>query len=137
MARPFEDEMEVRKEQRQRYFEDENYQKWSDIMPENIFRRYEGTTDDDFFIHYLFGKTRNTPTTLLKIREQLDEGRELPINWDSLYAYFDERYNDPHNGFKHQLVNNIYYTVGFDDHVSVMELLEEYRDSLTTQYDIV
>ncbi len=46
--RPFDDEMDVRREQRQRYFEDPSYRKWSDIQCNSARMLYEGTTDDDF-----------------------------------------------------------------------------------------
>ena len=68
----------------------------------------------------------------------MDKGKELPINWDALYAYFDERLNDPENDYKHQLINQIYYTPGFKNEVSLMELLDEYREILLQpDYDIV
>lgn len=136
--RPFDEEMKVRKEQRQRYFEDENYRKWSDVISNDRFGSYEGETDDKFFLFYLFGKTENVPDTPQEIQKQLDRGSELPINWNAFYSYFEERFNDPHNDYKHQLIRDGYYTAGCGDDVTVMELLEEYRDQLLNiPYDIV
>lgn len=136
--RPFDDEMDVRREQRQRYFEDPSYRKWSDIQRNSARMLYEGTTDDDFFIDYLFGDCENKSYSPDNIRNQMNKGKELPINWDALYAYFDERFNNPENGLKHQLINQDYYTSSRNDGVSLMELLNEYRDVLLQPiYDIV
>lgn len=136
--RSFDDEMEVRGQQRQRYFEDPNYRKWSDIQSNSTLNPYEATPDHDFFIYYLFGTCDNPPNSPIGIRRQMDKGKELPINWDALYAYFDERLDDPENDYKHQLINQIYYTPGFKNEVSLMELLDEYREILLQPiYDIV
>lgn len=136
--RPFNDEMNLRKIQRQCYFEDHRYRKWSDIQQDSTLSLYEAEPDNDFFIDYLFGTCDNPPNSPIDIRRQMDKGKELPINWDALYAYFDERLNDPENDYKHQLLSQIYYTSGFNDEVSLMELLNEYRDILSRPiYDII
>ena len=139
--RLFTKEMEVRKEQRQRYFENPNYQKWSDIVSayyriDNI--SYEGIPDESFFVYYLFGEVEKVSKTPQEIREQLDKGHELLINWKSFYAYFEERFYDPDNGCKQQLTERTYYTAGCNDNVTIMQLLEEYRDFLLKPvYDII
>lgn len=46
--RSFDDEMEVRGQQRQRYFEDPNYRKWSDIQSNSTLNPYDATPDHDF-----------------------------------------------------------------------------------------
>lgn len=136
--RSFDDEMEVRGQQRQRYFEDPNYRKWSDIQSNSTLNPYEATPDHDFFIYYLFSDCETISICPKDIRRQMDKGKELPINWDALYAYFDERLNDPENDYKHQLINQIYYTPGFKNEVSLMELLDEYREILLQpDYDII
>lgn len=72
------------------------------------------------------------------IREQFSKGYELPIDWESFYAYFEERYHDPENDYKHQLSRVTYHTPGCDDNVTIMELLEEYRNRLSKPaYDMV
>lgn len=135
--RLFDAEMSVRLEQRKRYFENPSYRKWSDIVPNCIYRNYEGLPDDDFFIQYLFGDSENTSYSPQDICDKLSEGYELPIDWNAFYDYFDERFNDPENGYKHQLTGG-YYTAGCNDDVGIMELLDEYRDILLNQtYDIV
>ena len=70
--------------------------------------------------------------------QQLDKGHELLINWKSFYAYFEERFYDPDNGYKQQLTERTYYTAGCNDNVTIMQLLEEYRDFLLKPvYDII
>lgn len=135
--RSFDDEMELRGQQRQRYFEDPFYRKWSD-MQDSTLDLYRGITDNNFFIDYLFGDYGCVSDSPKDIRSQMDKGDELPINWNSLYAYFDERLNDPENDYKHQLMGKMYGTYGCDDEVSLMEILEEYRDFLLQpMYDII
>ena len=136
--RPFNAEMNLRKMQRQCYFEDPRYRKWSDIQQDSTLSLYEAEPDNDFFIDYLFGTCDNPPSSPIDIRRQMDKGKELPINWDALYAYFDERFNDPGNDYKHQFTYQGYYTAGFKDEVSLIEILEEYREILLQpEYDIV
>lgn len=139
--RLFSAEMEVRKEQRQRYFENPSYRKWSDVVSASHYgpyMDYEGVPDESFFIYYLFGEVEKLSKTPQEIREQLDKGHELPINWKSFYAYFEERFYDPANGYKQQLNEHTYYTAGCNDDVTVMQLLEEYRDFLLNPiYDMV
>lgn len=53
--RLFDAEMNVRLEQRQRYFENPSYRKWSDIVPNCIYRNYEGLPDDDFSYNICLG----------------------------------------------------------------------------------
>lgn len=136
--RPFDDEMEVRGQQRQRYFEDPNYRKWSDIQRNSTLNLYDATPDHDFFIYYLFGSCKTASNLPNDIRNQMDKGKELPINWGALYSYFDERLNDPENDYKHQFTYQGYYTPGCNDEVSLIEILEEYREILLQpEYDIV
>lgn len=136
--RSFDDEMELRGQQRQRHFEDPSYRKWSDIEQGSPFSSYEATPDHDFFIYYLFGSCRNTSSLPNDIRNQMDKGKELPINWDALYAYFDGRLDDPENDYKHQFTYQGYYTPGCNDEVSLIEILEEYRGILLQpEYDII
>lgn len=136
--RPFNAEMNLRKMQRQCYFEDPRYRKWSDIQQDSTLSLYEAEPDNNFFIDYLFGTCDNPPSSPIDIRRQMDKGKELPINWDALYAYFDERFNDPGNDYKHQFTYQGYYTAGFKDEVSLIEILEEYREILLQPiYDIV
>lgn len=59
--RSFDDEMEVRGQQRQRYFEDPNYRKWSDIQSNSTLNPYDATPDHDFF-HLLFVRNMRQPT---------------------------------------------------------------------------
>ena len=136
--RSFDDEMELRGQQRKRYFEDPSYRKWSDIEQASTFRSYEATPDNDFFIYYLFGSCKTASHSSNDIRRQMDKGKELPINWVALYTYCDERFNDPENDYKHQFTYQGYYTAGCNDEVSLIEILEEYRGILLQpEYDIV
>lgn len=66
----------------------------------------------------------------------LDKGSELPINWDNLYAYFDEQLADPENPYLSSITTvntNTYESNIFTSEISLKDLLNRYRDSLTNE----
>jgi len=67
----------------------------------------------------------------------LDHGRDLPINWENFYAYFDDRLNDSANRYKASLINNDIAGCGSIPPISVRELLDMYRDELCNDFDII
>ena len=129
--RSFDDEMELRRKQRERYFENPNFVMWSDIVKYYNDLPYEMISDEMFFDRYL--RYCNDGEDTFNLRDLLKKGLDLPIDWEAFYAYFEERNNDPENDYKHQLRNA--YVSG---QKTVMDLLNEYRNQLLGNgYDFV
>ena len=129
--RSFDDEMELRRKQRERYFENPNFVMWSDIVKYYNDLPYEMISDEMFFDRYL--RYCNDGEDTFNLRDLLKKGLDLPIDWEAFYAYFEERNNDTENDYKHQLRNA--YVSG---QKTVMDLLNEYRNQLLGNgYDFV
>lgn len=129
--RSFDDEMEMRRKQRERYFENPNFVMWSDIVKYYNDIHYEMVPDEMFFDRYL--RYCNDARDTFNTQDLLNKGLDLPIDWEAFYAYFEERNNDPENDYKHQLRNS--YVSG---QKTVMDLLNEYRNQLLGNgYDFV
>lgn len=131
--RTIDEELELRKKQRETYFEDPSYRKWSDIAPRPT--SYAEYSELGFITSYLVGDC-DVHVNLSRIRELLTNGKQLPINWKSVYDYFDERYHADDNclwdEFFHGLCDD-----GISDSQSIASLLKEFRDKLVDDYDMV
>lgn len=89
-----------------------------------------------FIRFYLDCDSRNDRKSLSKIHEVMSNGKSHPINWEAFYAYFDERFNDPNNPYIHEMSEKMFPWL--DDSPTVIELLNQYRDTLTSpDYDMV
>lgn len=75
--------------------------------------------------------------TSSKVIACLNKGHQLPINWVNFYAYFDEQLNDPQNRYLSYLKNPEIAGDDFEPSTSVEKLLNQYRDSLLSTYDII
>lgn len=129
--RSFDNEMELRRKQRERYFENPNFVMWSDIVKYYNDIHYEMVPDEMFFDRYL--RYCNDGEGTFNTQDLLNKGLNLPIDWEAFYAYFDERNNDPENDYKHQL-----RTSRVSGQKTVMDLLNEYRNQLLGNgYDFV
>ena len=127
-------ESEYRGKQRKRYFEDPNYRKWSDIVKDNY--NYGDYRERAFIRFYLDCDCYNERQSLATIREVMSNGKSHPINWEAFYAYFDERLNDPDNPYMHEMNEKMF--VFMDDSPTVIELLDQYRDTLVSpDYDLI
>lgn len=142
MVRSHEDEIKMRYERRKKYLEDQNYRKWSDIAPDsgeinihsiNAFAEWR----DDVLFCYLIANQSSGLVTSSQLVEYLNKGHELPINWVNFYAYFDEQLNDPRNPYLSYLKNPEIDGDKYESSVSVEKLLNQYRDSLLSAYDII
>lgn len=129
-------EITHRKAQRRRYFEDPDYRKWSDVVTNDI--DYGEYRDDILFIEYIANTDSETvsPSYLHKL---LENGHELPINWENFYTYFDERLADPTNCFYSELTKAGYaYSANPFNNETIEDILNKYRDSLLSpKYDMV
>lgn len=133
--RDFDDELEHRKALRQKYFEDSNYRRWSDIAPGGIDGRPYMTWRDDRLLDYLItGQTERSE--LSTIRAHFQDSHQLPINWSNFYAYFDERLNDPENELTDELIS-MSLGSSVERHFTVKNLLDQYRDKLCNPYDMI
>ena len=127
-------ESEYRGKQRKRYFEDPNYRKWSDIVEDDY--NYGDYRERAFIRFYLDCDSRNDRKSLSKIYEVMSNGKSHPINWEAFYAYFDERFNDPNDPYIHEMSEKMFPWL--DDSPTVIELLNQYRDTLTSpDYDLI
>ena len=135
MMRDYDDELRHRQALRRKYFEDPNYRRWSDIVPEGIDGRpYMTWRDDRLFDYLITGQTERS--NLSTIQTHLRDGYKLPINWSNFYAYFDERLNDPYNKLTDELVK---MSMGnwTEEHFTVKDLLEQHRDEFFESYDMI
>lgn len=140
MVRTHREEMDHRKILRQKYFEDPNYRRLSDLVPDGLDgNKYGGWRDDVIFALLVTGKTKSG-RKLSELKAYLDKGSELPINWENLYAYFDEQLEDPENRYLSGITTvntTIFASYMFTSEISLEDLLNQYRDYLTGDYDIV
>ena len=74
-----------------------------------------------------------------KIYDVLDNGHSLPIDWQALYAYFDERFADEDNYAIDELTKPFLSSNNLKSiRWSLMDILNHYREFLLNQpYDIV
>lgn len=127
-----------RGELRRHYFEDPNYRMWSSIAPETT-RRFAHSRDDVLFCYYLSGSDAGLLTGS-EIKQFLNDGHNLPINWHNLYAYFDARANDEECIYRKSITEKQFLDIelGFSTQQSIMDILDEYRDKLLkTDYDMI
>lgn len=137
MVRSERDELNHRHKLRKEYLEDPSYRRWSDIVPGGISgHSYYSWRDDVLFMYFISGQTNRHPHVSDMVG-YLDHGRDLPINWENFYAYFDEQLNDPENALLEEIVDNILPMTWFTEGGTVKELLDEYRDKLIGGYDII
>lgn len=122
---------------REKYFENPRYRKWSDIIPPSD-NSYGDRLEYNFFIDYVMGDD-NSRMDAKKIYELLDDGHSLPIDWQALYAYFDERFADEDNYAVDELTQPFLSSNNLESiRWSLMDILNHYREFLLNQpYDIV
>ena len=134
--RTMDDEINYREGQRRRYFEDPDYRKWSDVVPNDDYGEWR---DDVLFVEYVTNEDIEK-TSRAYLHKLLENGRELPINWENFYAYFDERLNDTDNPFRSELTSKGYAYNNLDpfEKGTIEDILNKYRDSLLSpKYDII
>lgn len=140
MVRTHREEINHRKILRQKYFEDPNYRRLSDIIPGGLDgHRYGGWRDDAIFSLLVAGKPKSGHI-LSELESYLDRGSELPINWDNFYTYFDAQLSDSENRYLSRIttVNTGPLSSDiFTSEISLEDLLNRYRERLTDKFDIV
>lgn len=136
MVRSYDEEMQHRRILRQKYFEDPNYRRWSDIVPGGIDGGQYMSWRDDRIFDYLITNQVARQSNYLILDTYLRDGHELPINWSNFYAYFDEQLNDPENRHVDELTQMSFYDPSRRKFTAEM-LLNKYRDNLLSTYDII
>ena len=142
MVRSHSDEIKHRYQLRKKYLEDPNYLRWSDIAPDNggittrLVNPFSEWRDDGLFCRLITHQSHGWQTSS-KVIACLNNGHQLPINWVNFYAYFDEQLNDPHNRYLSYLKNPEIAGDDFESSTSVEKLLNQYRDSLLSTYDMI
>lgn len=132
--RTIDEELELRKKQRETYFEDPAYRKWSDITPRTS--SYAEYSELGFITSYLLGDC-DAYANLSRVCELLTNGKQLPINWTAVYDYYDERYHDDGNRLWEEWFHGIYNHGDVVNGQSLRTLLNEFRNELVGDYDIV
>ena len=134
MVRTIQEEIKLRKQQRETYFEDPNYRKWSDVVYTPSI--YANWSEKGFLAGYLLGDCF-TYIDLSLMRELLANGKQLPINWKAIYDYYDERYNDDNNRLWEEWFHGFHNHGDVVNGQSLRELLNEFRSELIGDYDMV
>ena len=130
------DELKHRRVLRQKYFEEPNYRKWSDIIPGGMDDfRYMSWSDHHLFDYLITGQVI-VSSGLMTLNTHLRRGHELPINWSNFYTYFDERLNDPENRYIEELTK-LLINDDYGHRSSIKGLLDKYREQLCSSYDII
>lgn len=137
MVRTIQEESIVCGVMRDKYFENPRYRKWSDIIPPSN-NSYGDRLEYNFFIDYIMGDDNSTMDAG-KLYTLLDAGHSLPIDWQALYSYFDERFADEDNYAVDELTQPILSSNNLEAiRWSVMDILNHYREFLLENtYDIV
>lgn len=130
--RTIEEEIDLRTKQRKRYFENPRYRKLSDYL--NINDSEYGELSDCYLFYRYVAGCRFTELTKDNVERAMNPDTNQTIDFEAVYAYFDERCNDENNAAKPEIrflpILSIDYTV--------QEILDEYRDVvLKPPYDIV
>lgn len=130
--RTIEEEIDLRTEQRKRYFENPRYRKLSDYLDIND-SEYGELSDCYLFYRYVAG-CRFTELTEDNVERAMNPDTNQTIDFEAVYAYFDERCNDKNNAASQEIV---LIPLPFVN-TTVQDLLDEYRDVvLKPPYDIV
>ncbi len=136
MNRSYEDEIDFRAKLRQRYFEDPNYRRWSDIFPLDSYA-YGNCWDDVLFSYYVTGRASSLHNSLEEVTTQLNKGLELPVDWSAFYDYFDAIIADGEYSFNSDL-EAPQFIGNRSEMMSIKGVLDVYRDRLTNApYDMV
>ena len=130
--RTIEEEIDLRTEQRKRYFENPRYRKLSDYLDIND-SEYGELSDCYLFYRYVAG-CRFTELTEDNVERAMNPDTNQTIDFEAVYAYFDERCNDKNNAASQEIV---LIPLPFVN-TTVQDLRDAYRDVvLHTPYSIV
>ena len=130
MMRTHIEEVARRKTLREKYLETPGYRRWSDYLRQvivdyhfdsDLYDEVYGRIDDNSLFMCMVAQPDDI--SMADVIRSFEDGSDVPIHWDNFYAYFDERLNAPNT--LHRPSRNI------------KNLLDEYRDKLLNNYDMV
>jgi len=90
--------LSIRFKQRQKYLEDPNFERLSDILTDKNI--YSARRDDYIFLHLLYGHARKTdtfPTQTIIENAFLENYKRNRINWSGVYEYYKARIESINN----------------------------------------
>ena len=132
MMRTYTEELAHRKTLREKYLETPGYRRWSDYLRQVIFDYHfdaslydaaYGRIDDNYLFMCMVTHKQPDYIDMSDVIRSFEFGSDLPIHWDNFYAYFDEQSNDL-NSLHHPSTN-------------IKNILDEYRDKLLNNYDMI
>lgn len=130
--RTIEEEIDLRTEQRKRYFENPNYRKLSDYL--DINDSEYGELSDCYLFYRYVADCKFTELTNDNVEHAMNPDTNQTIDFEAVYTYFDERCNDENNAAKPEI---LFIPIPFVD-ATIKDILDEYRDVvLKPSYDIV
>lgn len=122
--------LKMRVQQRQKYLEDPNFEKLSDILTESD--NYKERRDNHIFLYLLQGKAydekiRLNGLSVSKIEDTfLEKYHRYGINWDGIRQYYKERLESIHEGQ--------WYDNDDSDVKAIINILETYKDKIGKRY---
>lgn len=119
--------LNIRCNQRQKYLEDPNFERLSDILTDRNV--YHTRRDDYMFLHLLYGHARKLdplPTQLIIEDIFLKNYKRTGINWFGIYKYYQER--------KKSINNNEWFDEDDYEIEDVIYVLEKYKDTIFKSY---
>ena len=119
--------LSIRFKQRQKYLEDPNFERLSDILTDKNI--YSARRDDYMFLHLLYGHARKTdtfPTQTIIENAFLENYKRNGINWSGVYEYYKARIES---------INNDEWFDEDDCEIEdVIYILEKHKDKIFKNY---
>lgn len=119
--------LNIRCNQRQKYLENPNFERLSDILTDKY--AYRTRRDDYMFIHLLYGHKRNSdtfPTRKIIENTFLENYERTGINWSGVYEYYQARIKS--------IDNNEWFDEDDCEIEDVIYILEKYKDKVLKNY---
>lgn len=119
--------LDIRYVQRQKYLEDPNYERLSDILEDDS--SYRGRRDNYLFVNLLNGNEDDHNRASYHTMEEtfLEKHDRKRINWYGIYQYYQARLKSLQNGE--------WYEPEEPDIENVIDILENYKDKYWAVYD--
>ena len=130
MAMNFNTALTMRVKQRQKYLENPNFERLSDILTESD--NYKEKRDNYIFLYLLKGKAYDEKIRLNGLSASeiedtfLKKYHRYGINWDGIRQYYKERLESIHEGQ--------WYDDDDSDVKTIINILETYKDKIDKRY---
>lgn len=124
-----EEALNIRYMQRRKYLENENYERLSDILSDDVGCSYHGRRDNYVFVNLLNGHDNDRVSVSRGAMEELflEKYNRKGINWVGIYDYYQARLTSLRNG-------------EWDDQEepdieNVVDILEKHKDKILVVYN--